>query len=154
VAARLDVRNFHDGALVADYLLMGDPRFTLFEPIGLELVITPSAPSSGSWNPANFHVRVAADDQTITFRWVPPANRPPVARPTPRPILAPIATPTPTFRVPALPNARATPTPRVPLPQATRPPAVITPQQANPMPQVRATPIPRLPSRPLPTVEE
>jgi hypothetical protein len=148
------IRDAVTNRIIDRHLLNDSNGFTYIGNTGKEIIIEPVVRNGLRWYPSSHRLRISQGRQEITFQWR--ADQPPAARPALPPFLTPSARPSPTAapRVPASPMARATPTPRVPLPQAIRPPAVTTPQQASPMPQIRATPIPRLPSRPLSTVQE
>jgi hypothetical protein len=140
---RLEILNVDTG-MIKNVVVAGRRQVLLQEPVGSRIRITPISSSGRPWQPDAITHLVDPRTHFIDFRWPDPVISVLPAAPTPRPVLSPLPRLTPP----------ATPIPRVPLPQATRPPVVIPPQQANPRPKLQPTPIPRIPSRPLPPLPE
>ena len=111
--ARIEIRNAATNRVVQNILVSGRDSVSITEPVGTELILTPSHPENRPWTPASARVRVTPDEQILFFRWPEPVLRAASPSPTPRPVLVPVPRPTPrpTFRVPAT-RPTATPVPR------------------------------------------
>ena len=149
---RIIIRNAADNRIIERIAVDRQNRAVFQAVLGQEIIVEPAARRGTRWYPSSRRLRVDNRTPELVFEWradareqgppvlvVPPGQRQPAQPRAPR------------FPIP---SPQTTPIPRIPLPQAARPPVVIPPAQANPMPRLQPTPVPRLPNRPLPTLPE
>ena len=147
---RINIRNAANNRIIERITVDGQNRAVFQAVAGQEIIVEPAARRGTRWHPTSQRLRVDGRTPELVFEWRrdareqgPPVLVVPPAQPQPAQPRAP--------RFP-VPSPQTTPVPRIPLPQAARPPLVIPPAQANPMPRLQPTPVPRLPNRPLPTL--